>query len=352
MSIFSHPDFDRHEAIHFIEDEPSGLRAIIAVHSTNLGPSAGGTRLWHYDTEAEAITDALRLSRGMSFKNAMAGLQLGGGKGVIIRPPGVFDRVALFRAYGRAIEDLNGQYITAEDVGVSPDDMRAVKTQTNNVGGLEEGDHASGDPSPITAEGVFRGLIIAALHKFGHSDLSEKTIAVQGLGHVGYAVCSQLHAVGAKLIVADINQALCQAAKAEFGADVMDPDIIHAAKADVFVPCALGGAVNAKTVETIQAKIIAGAANNQLATPDMDSLLMSKGILYAPDFVINAGGIINIAGEVRGDYSLDWVRGKLEGLEETLNDIFQQSVAKNRPTGEIAEEIARHRVYNNRGSEL
>lgn len=344
MSIFSHPDFDSHEAVHAFCDPASGLRAFIAVHNTNRGPASGGTRFWQYANDADALTDVLRLSRAMSFKNAMAQLDIGGGKGVILRPEGDFDREALFAAYGRSIETIGGTYITAEDVGVSPVDMAIIKTQTDHVAGLSEGDNASGDPSPVTADGVFRGIKIAAERVFGSSDLSGRRVSVQGLGHVGYALAEHLVAAGAVLSVADINLDALAKAKDDLGATIVPIGEIHAVDADIFSPCAMGGAIRHETLARLSAKIIAGAANNQLWTPDMAVALKQRGILYAPDYVINAGGIINVAAEVSGDYSPSWVTGKLDQLEDTLATVFDRAAREDRTTQDVADEIARERM--------
>lgn len=342
--MFDHPDFDDHEGVHFFSDPASGLRAIIAVHNTRFGPGGGGTRLWSYAESKDAVTDALRLSKAMSYKNAMAGLDLGGGKGVIIRPNGDFDRIALFEAYGRAVNAVGGKYITAEDVGVSPDDMKTIKTQTDFVAGLDDGPAASGDPSPVTADGVFRSIKVAVGHAMGREMLVGLRVAVQGLGHVGYGLCKHLHEAGAHLIVTDINEAVLTRAKIELGAKIVDPDAIHSVDADVFAPCALGGAVSSETLPDIKAKIIAGAANNQLATTDMGESCRQRGILYAPDYIVNAGGIINVAAEVSGTYDPEWVSSKLDDLEITLKNIFQLAEERGKPTNVIADEMARKRL--------
>lgn len=344
MSIFSHPDFDDHEAVHAFSDPASGLKAFIAVHNTNRGPSSGGTRFWTYQSDADALSDVLRLSRAMSYKNAMAQLDIGGGKGVILRPQGDFDRVALFAAYGRAIQSISGTYITAEDVGVSPDDMAVIKTQTDYVAGLEEGDNASGDPSPVTAEGVFRGIKVAAERVFGSRDLNGLKVAVQGLGSVGYALAEHLAKAGASLSVADIDKAILARAENELGAKIVPVDAIHAEDSDIFAPCALGGAISSETLPAIRAKIIAGAANNQLKTPDMAEALRHRGLLYAPDYVINAGGIINVAAEVSGSFDPEWVKGKLSQLEDTLGEVFDRAQSENRTTAAVADEMARERM--------
>jgi len=345
MSIFEHEDFDGHEGVHLFEDTDLGLRAVIAVHSTRRGPSAGGTRLWTYAASADAITDALRLSRAMSYKNAMADLALGGGKGVIMKPDTDFDRQTFFKAYGRMIQRLGGSYLTAEDVGMSPGDMEFIRSETPYVGGLTSGEAASGDPSPITADGVFRGLQVAADHALGTSDLSGVRVAVQGLGHVGYHLCRFLHGAGAKLFVADINPEAVARVVSAFGAQAVAPADIHAQHVDIYAPCALGGAISAQTLGAIQAKIIGGAANNQLQTPDMGDALRARGILYCPDYVLNAGGIINIAAEFSGTYDPAWVDGKLEGLKRTLRDVFKAADQQNISTHQVADRMARYRIY-------
>ena len=344
MSIFSHPDFDDHEGVYSFSDPASGLKTFIAVHNTNRGPASGGTRFWEYTNDAEALTDVLRLSRAMSYKNAMAEIPLGGGKGVIIRPRGDFDRKALFSAYGRAIEKVGGQYITAEDVGVSPDDMQTIKTQTDYVAGLDEGEAASGDPSPHTADGIFRGLGVAVKHKLGVEGFGGLIVAIQGLGHVGYNLASRLHKSGARLIVADINSEVTTKAANDFKAQVVGVDEIHAQEVDIYAPCALGGAINKKTIEDISAFIIGGAANNQLKTPDMGEALRARNILYCPDYVLNAGGIINVASEVSGRYDYGWVDGKLENIKASLQEVFDRSDNTAKPTNEIADIMARERL--------
>ena len=344
MSIFSHPDFDNHEGVYAFSDPDTGLKCFVAVHNTQRGPASGGTRFWTYENDAEALTDVLRLSRAMSYKNAMAEIPLGGGKGVIMRPEGEFDREALFAAYGRAIEKVGGQYITAEDVGVSPADMKTIKTQTDFVAGLDDGEAASGDPSPHTADGIFRGLEVAVTHKLGVEGVGGLIVAVQGLGHVGYDLARRLKRSGARLIVADINEAVTARAADELDAEVVSVDVIHAQEADIFAPCALGGAINAQSIDEIQAYIIGGAANNQLKTPEMGAELLKRDILYCPDYVLNAGGIINVAAEVSGTYDYAWVDGKLEGLRRTLQDVFNRSDSSARPTNEVADEMARERL--------
>ena len=342
MAIFEHPSFDAHESVHSFYDKETGLRAFVAVHSTHLGPSAGGTRFWHYDNSNLALRDVLRLSRGMSYKNAMAGLNLGGGKGVVIKPRGDYDRAALFAKYAEFLNAIGGAYYTAEDVGMTTDDMRIIRTKTKYVAGLDEGDAASGDPSPVTADGVFRCIKLAA-NKRG-LDLAGATVAVQGLGHVGYTVCKLLHGAGAKLVVTDINQHAVRSAANAFGAKTVAPDEIYAQAADVFSPCALGAVLNPDTIGQLKVGIIAGAANNQLSVPEMGQDLQDKGILYCPDYVVNAGGIINIAGEIEGHYSPEWVEKKLQGIEKTLTEIIDLAAQTGRSTDTIADEMARARI--------
>lgn len=345
MSIEEHKNYNRHEAVHYFHDEMSGLRAFICVHSTRLGPSAGGTRLWHYADSHQALGDALNLSAAMSYKNAMAGIPFGGGKGVILRPEGEFDRKSLFAAYGKAVDSLGGKYFAAEDVGVSPSDMEVVKGQTNYVAGLDSGQAASGDPSPVTADGVFRGLKVAIRHRLGKESFDGLHIAVQGLGHVGFNLCQRLFKAGAHLSVADINKDVLDKAKSKFGARITDIDEIHTVNADIFAPCALGGSINSKTWSDIKAPIIGGAANNQLQTTDMGEKLRQAGILYAPDYVINGGGIINVAAELSGNYDKAWVDKKLDGLEKNLETIFAISDREGRSTNSVADEIAEKLIY-------
>jgi len=344
MGVFNRPDFDDHEDVHVFHDAKSGLRAIIAIHSTNLGPAAGGTRLWTYASDEDALDDALRLAKAMSYKNAMAGIPFGGGKGVILRPEGDFDREALFTAYGKAVNNLGGRYCTAEDVGVSPEDMKVIRAQTPFVGGLDEGSAASGDPSPVTADGVFRGLHVAVRQVFGTDNLTGFKVAVQGLGHVGYNLCERLHKVGAKLIVADINSEVVKRAEDELGAVSCDPATIHAADVDIFAPCALSGAINPDTIEDIKAKIVGGAANNQLSSPNMGQALRERGILYCPDYVLNGGGIINVAAELSGQYDPTWVDGKLDELCQTLTLVFDEATRHDMATNHVADEMARKRI--------
>lgn len=344
MSVFDHPDFDNHENLTFLRDEASGLFAIIAVHSTVLGPSAGGTRFWSYENSDAAVTDALRLSRAMSLKNAMARIPHGGGKAVIMRPEGEFDRDALFTAYGRGLERVGGAYYTAEDVGVSTQDMQTIRRQTSFVAGLDEGDAASGDPSPVTADGVFRCLKAAVKYKLGRDNISGLTVAIQGLGGVGYGLAEHLNSAGAKLIVTDINQEVLQKAQSELGATVVGLDDIYSVNCDVFAPCALGGAINEASLEVLKASIICGAANNQLSSEAVGDSLPSRGILYCPDYVVNGGGIINVASELSGTYDPAWVDSKLDDLVETLLQVIEGASKNGLSTNTIADRIALSRI--------
>jgi leucine dehydrogenase len=351
MSVFEHVSFDNHERVLFATDATTGLKAIISVHTTVTGPSCGGCRFWSYTSSEAALNDALRLSQGMSYKNIMAGLPIGGGKSVIMKPDGDFDRGALFEAFGRAVESLNGQYITAEDVGVNPSDMVSVRKSTTHVVGLPEGKAASGDPSPVTAEGVFRGLKVCVERGLGKSDLGGVRVAIQGAaGHVGMYLAEHLAKAGAELVVTDIREAGLNELHDKFGAKIVGLDEIYDADVDVFAPCALGSVINPDTIDRITAKIIAGAANNQLATRDMGAELQKRGKIYAPDYVLNAGGIINVMGEITGDFDPSWVQGKLVGLENTLGEILDRSDSEGRPSNIIADELARNRIEDARGA--
>lgn len=348
MTLFDSPAFENHEGVHAFSDEKSGLRCIIAVHSTARGPAAGGCRMWPYATAEAALTDALKLSRAMSYKNAMADLELGGGKSVIIGDSRKDKTPALFEAFGRAVDRVGGRYWTAEDVGVSPADLMHVRKHTRYVAGLEGHAAASGDPSPVTAEGVFRGLRLCVERAYGR-DLSGVTVAIQGVGHVGAYLADKLHAAGARLVITDVNQQALDEVAARTGATVVAPDAIFDAQAEVFAPCALGGAVNAETLPRLKGRVVAGAANNQLAAPEVGRALYERGMLYAPDYVLNGGGIINVAAEIRAlerdaAYDPAWVEAKLSRLVETLGEVLDQSEGEKRPTNEVADEIARARV--------
>ena len=347
--MFDHPSFDAHEGVHVFHDAPSGLRAIIAVHSTARGPAAGGCRMWNYASGEAMLRYALRLSQGMSYKNAIADLELGGGKAVIWGDARRDKTPELFRAFGRAVESLNGRYYTAEDVGISTADMAIVSEETRFVAGLESGRAASGDPSPATAMGVYRGILECTQRALGSRDVDGMTVAVQGIGHVGGNVVRKLVAAGANVVMTDVNQDALQELGAATGARVVSPDEIYDVAADVFSPNALGAIINDETLARLKVKVVAGGANNQLATPDMAEKIGAAGILYAPDYVINGGGIINVASEISGEYSRDWVDRKLDTLMATLGEILDRSLAENRPTAHIADALARERIAAARG---
>ncbi len=339
MAVFNLRAYDSHEQVVFCRDVDSGLRAIICIHNTNLGPAVGGCRMWDYNSDEGALIDALRLSRGMTYKNAMAGLKMGGGKSVIIGNSKTMKSEELFRAFGRFVDKLSGKYITAEDVGINPKDMAIVNKETNYVLGLEG---KSGDPSPVTAYGVYKGIKAAAKHKLGRDDLEGLKISVQGLGHVGYYLCEHLKKEGAQLIVTDINQDNLDRVVGNLGATAVGINEIYEQEVDIYAPCALGATVNDNTLKRLNTKIIAGAANNQLAEDRHGDILMQRGILYAPDYVINAGGIINVSFEENYDQAA--ALEKVDEIYGTLTEVFEASDAESRPTNVIADEIARRRV--------
>ncbi|AVJ55957.1 amino acid dehydrogenase [Idiomarina sp. OT37-5b] len=342
MSLFEHPEFDHHEEVAFCHDEESGLKAIIAVHDTTLGPSLGGTRLWNYSSSAEALTDVLRLSRGMTYKSAMAGLPLGGGKAVIIGDAKTIKSEQLFRAYGRFINSLGGKYITAEDVNIRTSDIDIVAQETQHVAGTAD---KAGDPSPHTALGTYLGLKAAAKHRLGSEDLNGVKIAVQGLGAVGYDFAKYCREDGAELIVTDINEEALERAKNELGATVVGLDEIYSVDADIYAPCALGATINDETLKQLKCKIIAGSANNQLANPKHDKMVKDMGILYAPDYVINAGGVIHVCSEA-ANMSLEETDKRVRDIYNTLDKLFTRAKEEDRPTGELADEMAREIIAN------
>ncbi len=345
MGVFDHAEFDNHESLHFINDASTGLRAIIAIHSTALGPAAGGCRRWSYASNADALTDALRLSRGMTYKNAVAELPFGGGKAVILAGDDAPKTPELLTAFGRAVDSLSGRYVTAEDVGMSVDDMRHVQQQTQFVSGLpQSGDNAGGDPSPWTALGVFLGMQAAVRARLGKDSLDGLTVAVQGVGHVGAHLCSLLHDAGAKLIVADVNRDNLKSVSTAVPVSVVAPAEILYSDADVLAPCALGNILTSATIPGIKAKVIAGAANNQLSTLADGARLAAREILYAPDYVINAGGIITVSHEYYGGSSEDKVRADVEKIPLRLQAIFAEAEETNRPTNELADELARRLI--------
>ena len=340
MNIFERIAEHSHEQLVFCHEPSAGYRGIIAIHNTTLGPALGGTRFWNYRNDEEAVVDALRLARGMTYKAAVAGLNLGGGKSVIIGDNKTTRREMIFRAHGRFVESLGGRYITAEDVGTSVEDMDYVKMETEAVTGVAGG---SGDPSPVTAYGVYRGIKACAREKYGSDSVDGMSIAVQGTGHVGYYVCKYLAEEGAKLTVTDIDTARVQRVVDEFGAQHVGPDEIYGVDAQVFAPCALGAVVNDDTLAEFKFEIIAGAANNQLAQERHGDQLHKRGILYAPDYVINAGGLINVYGELN-DWSADQARRKAGEIYETLCQIFELAKDDGLPTYEAADRVAERRI--------
>jgi leucine dehydrogenase len=340
MEIFERLAEHNHEQVVFCYEPSTGYKGIIAIHNTTLGPALGGTRFWNYRSDEEALIDVLRLARGMTYKAAVAGLNLGGGKSVIIGDPKTTRREMIFRAHGRFVESLGGRYYTAEDVGTSVEDMDYVMMETEYVTGVAGG---SGDPSPVTAYGTYRGIKSCAREKYGSDDLNGMTVAVQGTGHVGYYLCKFLAQEGAKLIVTDIDGERTQRIANEFGATAVEPDQIYSADAQVFAPCALGAIVNDDTIPLFNFEIIAGAANNQLAQERHGDLLHKRGILYAPDYVINAGGLINVYGELN-DWSPDQAKRKAGEIYETLTQIFELAKHEGIPTHEAADRVAERRI--------
>lgn len=319
-----------HEEIYKIQDSDTGLHGYIAVHSTLLGPAAGGLRMRPYATADEALTDVKRLSEGMTYKNAAAGLPLGGGKAVIIGDPGCDKSPELLRAFGRAIDALQGRYFTAEDMGMSPKDMAHLAEATPFVAGLSDGDFASGDPSPITARGIFNAVRTAQKHHCGSAELGGVTVAVQGLGNVGWHLCDLLSMAGASLIITDTDTARIARAVSAFDATAVETDQIYSVQADIFAPCAIGGILNATTVPQLKVAVVAGGANNQLASPQDGAALHARGILYAPDFVANGGGIINVATEIlKISDRAGFVDEKLIALDMTMQAILRQAKAEN-----------------------
>jgi leucine dehydrogenase len=330
-----------HEHILFCNDHATGLKAIIAVHNTVLGPALGGTRMWMYQNEQEALTDVLRLSRGMTYKNAISQLNLGGGKAVIIGDAKTMKSEALFRRFGQFVNTLAGSYITAEDVGISPADMVHVSKETKHVVGLPG---KSGDPSPVTAFGVYMGMKAAAKHQFGSDSLAGKKVAVQGIGHVGAYLVEHLVAEGARVTITDINEAALQQLSAKYGVSVVAADNIYDVDMDIYAPCALGATVNDATLARLNCSIIAGAANNQLKEEAKHGrILMDRGIIYAPDFALNAGGVINCFSEVEG-LSLEWAKQKAQEIYTTIDHILIRSQKEGVPSYQVANQMAEERI--------
>lgn len=343
MEIFKYMEKYDYEQLVFCQDKNSGLKAIIAIHDTTLGPALGGARMWPYQSEEEAIEDALRLARGMTYKNAVSGLNLGGGKTVIIGDPAKDKNEEMFRALGRFIQSLNGRYITAEDVGTTVEDMDLIYEETDYVTGVSPSFGSSGNPSPVTAYGVYLGMKASAKEAFGDDSLQGKTIAVQGLGNVAYNLCKYLHEEGAKLIVTDINEKAIERAVNDFGAVAVSPNEIYKQDVDIFSPCALGAIINDETIPQLKAKVIAGCANNQLKESRHGQILHEKGIIYAPDYVINAGGVINVADELYG-YNRERAMKRVETIYDSLTKIFKISKDENIPTYLAANRLAEERI--------
>jgi leucine dehydrogenase len=334
-------DFDAHEHLTFITDPSTGLKAIIAIHSTHLGPAAGGVRFWHYAEDDQALTDALRLSRGMSYKNAMAGLPLGGGKAVLLAGKDLSKSPEMLAAYGRAVDSLGGKYVTAEDVGMSVSDMIEVRRQTRFVAGLPvEGGAVGGDPGPHTSLGVFLGLKAAVKRALGKDNLSGLHIAMQGAGSVATGVAIHAAAEGARLSIADVDAARAKKLANDLGATIVEPDQIMTLEADVLSPNALGAILTEQSIAALNVPIVAGGANNQLATPGDGKRLMDRGILYAPDYVINAGGIINVSSEFLGEGDAAVVRSRIEAIPGRLEQIWIESAASGRDPASVADAIA------------
>jgi leucine dehydrogenase len=341
MKLFETLSDYGHEQIVFWSEPELGYRGIIAIHDSTLGPALGGTRFWNYASDEEAITDVLRLSHGMTYKAAVAGVALGGGKSVIIGDNRTRDREMIFRAHGRAVESLGGRYITAEDVGTSVDDMEFVRMETDSVVGVYGG---SGDPSPVTAYGVYQGIRASAERQFGSASLEGRHILVQGLGNVGFHLCAFLHDEGARLTVTDIDEDRIARVRDDFGATVVGPDEIYGIDADIFAPCALGSVVNDDTLKVLKVKVVAGGANNQLAHARNGEELHARGILYAPDYVINAGGLINVYGELH-DWTSERSKRKAGEIFGTLLRIFELAADEGVPTAAAADRIAEERVH-------
>jgi leucine dehydrogenase len=342
---WGYPDFDAHEIVHFVDEPGHGLRAIIVIHSTHLGPAAGGARFWHYEDPSEALTDALRLSRGMSYKNAMAGLPLGGGKSVILAPPERQKSPELLAAFGRAVDRLCGRYITAEDVGMSVRDMVEVSRHTKFVAGLpSEGAEVGGDPGPHTSLGVFLGLKAAVRRALGKDTVDGLHIALQGAGSVATGVAMHASAEGARLSIADVDQQRAAKLADQVGGTVVSPDDILFLEADVVSPCALGAILDEQSIPRLNTRVVAGGANNQLAKAEDGARLNERGILYAPDYVINAGGIINVCTEYLGDGDASLVRERIDGIPVRLEEIWTESAASGRDPAAVADTMAQRLI--------
>lgn len=342
---WDYPDFDDHEGLHLFHDRNAGLTAVIAIHSTTLGPAAGGTRYWHYADPTLAITDVLRLSRGMSFKNAMAGLPLGGGKAVILADPQRRKSPALLAAFAGAVDSLGGRYVTAEDVGISLADMVAVRQGTRFVSGLPvAGGAAGGDPGPFTAVGIHHGIRAAVRRALKRDDLAGVHVAIQGVGSVGGGLARLLAADGARLTLADVHPARAEVLASELGAATVGADEILRVEADVFSPCALGAILDVESIATLGAPIVAGGANNQLATLADGQRLHARGVLYAPDYVINAGGITSVGMEYLGHGDLEAVNASVAQIPGRLEQVWEESAASGESAAAVADRIAQRLI--------
>ena len=343
MEVFEGMQAHGYEQVAFCYSESAGLKAIVAIHNTTLGPALGGLRMWPYATEEDAVFDVLRLARGMTYKAAAAGLNLGGGKAVIIGDSRRDKSEALFRSFGRFVQSLGGRYITAEDVGTTVEDMDYVHMETDYVTGVSAAYGSSGDPSPATAFGVWRGMKACAKEVFGDESLSGRTVAVQGLGNVGYHLARHLHDEGAKLVVTDINEASVERARAEFGAEEVEPESIYDVECDILSPCALGAVLSPSTIPRLKCRIVAGAANNQLLSETDGEALTDLGILYAPDFVINAGGLINVSDELQG-YNRDRAFRKISGIYSNIERVIAIAKRDGIATYAAANRLAEERI--------
>ncbi len=349
MKLFQEMEKYNYEQVVVCQDKASGLKAIIVIHDTTLGPALGGTRMWRYDSDEAAFEDALRLAKGMTYKNAAAGLNLGGGKTVIIGDPRKDKNEEMFRAFGRYIQGLNGRYITAEDVGTTVEDMDIIHNETDFVTGISPAFGSSGNPSPVTAYGVYVGMKAAAKEAFGSDELTDKVIAVQGVGNVSYHLCKLLNEEGAVLIATDIHKEAAERAVRDFNAKAVDPDSIFDVECDIFSPCALGAVINDDTINRLKAKVIAGAANNQLKNDEHGEMLHEKDIVYAPDYVINAGGVINVADELHG-YNRDRAIKKVEGVYDNIKKVIDISKRDRIPTYLAADRLAEERIEKMKNS--
>ncbi len=349
MNVFAHLTSLEYGEVHFARDAATGLKAIVAIHDTRLGPSLGGCRFIPYPHEELALVDALRLARGMTYKAAISNIPHGGGKSVIMRPAGKIDREGLFRAFGRFVDGLGGRYITAEDSGTAVEDMETIRSVTPHVTGVKADHGGSGDPSPFTAFGVRRGLEAAVQLSMGRKSLDGVHVSVQGVGHVGYYLCKELHALGAKLTVTDVDKARVERVKSEFGAAVVGNDDIFAVEADVFAPCALGAILDDASIPQLKVKAVAGAANNQLAEARHGEMLLSRGIFYAPDYAINAGGLYNVAAEhelarTKQAYDATKVREKVSRIYDTIYEIGDRAKKTGETTAKVADKIVEERL--------